>query len=135
MSKLTPKQARFVEEYLIDLNATQAAIRAGYSEKTADKIGSQLLGKTRVLDAIKDAQAKLSDACLVSQKMVIDGLLAEAKLSGEGSSHSARVSAWGLLGKHLGMFVEKTENKTEVIVKSGLEHFYSEDTATNGAKR
>lgn len=124
MSKLTPKQARFVDEYLIDLNATQAAIRAGYSEKTADKIGSQLLGKTRVLEAIQKGQAKLSEACLVNQKMVIDGLLAEAKLNGEGSSHSARVSAWGLLGKHLGMFVEKTENKTELVIKSGLEDFY-----------
>ena len=58
--------------------------------------------------------------------MVIDGLLAEAKLSGEGSSHSARVAAWAHLGKHLGMFVDKTENKTEVIVKSGLEHFYDQ---------
>ena len=124
MSKITPKQSRFVEEYLIDLNAKRAAIRAGYSEKRASEIGYQLLQKTTVLDAIKDAQAKLSEACLVSQKMVIDGLLVEAKLNGEGSSHSARVSAWGLLGKHLGMFVEKTENKTEVIVKAGLEHFY-----------
>ena len=118
--------ARFVEEYLIDLNATQAAIRARYSEKRASEIGYQLLQKTTVLEAIQKAQSKLSEACLVTQKMVIDGLKAEATLTGEGSSHSARVSAWGLLGKHLGMFVEKTENKTEVIVKAGLEHFYDQ---------
>ena len=124
MSKLTPKQSRFVEEYLIDLNATQAAIRAGYSEKRADAIGYENLRKPEIKEAIQNAQAKLSDACLVSQKMVIEGLKAEATLSGEGSSHSARVSAWGLLGKHLGMFVEKTENKTEVVIKSGLEDFY-----------
>ncbi len=123
MSKLAPKQARFVEEYLIDLNATQAAIRAGYKN---GEIGRQIITKNNVLEAIQAAQAKLSDACLVSQKMVIDGLLAEAKLSGEGSSHSARVAAWAHLGKHLGMFVDKTENKTEVIVKSGLEHFYDQ---------
>ena len=42
---MTEKQKRFVEEYLIDLNAKQAAIRAGYSVKNADKIGSELLGK------------------------------------------------------------------------------------------
>ncbi len=126
MSKLTPKMARFVEEYLIDLNATQAAIRARYSEKRASEIGYQLLQKTTVLEAIQKAQSKLSEACLVTQKMVIDGLKAEATLTGEGSSHSARVSAWGMLGKHLGMFVEKTENKTEVIVKAGLEHFYGQ---------
>ena len=43
MSKLTEKQKKFVDEYLIDLNATQAAIRAGYSEKTARSIGQRLL--------------------------------------------------------------------------------------------
>ena len=123
MSKLTPKMARFVEEYLIDLNATQAAIRAGYKN---GEIGRQIITKNNVIEAIQKAQSKLSEACLVTQKMVIDGLKAEATLTGEGSSHSARVSAWGLLGKHLGMFVEKTENKTEVIVKAGLEHFYDQ---------
>lgn len=50
---LTEKQKRFVKEYLIDLNATAAARRAGFSYKNADKIGYQLLGKTRVSEAIK----------------------------------------------------------------------------------
>ena len=54
---LTQKQKLFIDEYLIDLNATQAAIRAGYSPNNADKIGSELLGKTRVSDAIKTAMA------------------------------------------------------------------------------
>lgn len=57
---LTEKQKLFIEEYLIDLNATQAAIRAGYSPSNADKIGSELLGKTRVSDAIKAAMAERS---------------------------------------------------------------------------
>lgn len=56
MTDLTDKQQRFVDEYLIDLNATQAAIRAGYSEKTADSIGLQLLRKTQVAEAIEEAQ-------------------------------------------------------------------------------
>jgi phage terminase small subunit len=51
--KLTAKQSAFVAEYLKDLNATQAAIRAGYSKNNADKIGSQLLGKSRVSTAIQ----------------------------------------------------------------------------------
>lgn len=53
--KLTAKQEMFVKEYLIDLNATQAAIRAGYSAKNADKIGSELLGKTRIHQEIQRA--------------------------------------------------------------------------------
>lgn len=61
---LTPKQQRFVTEYLKDLNATQAAIRAGYSKKTADEIGRQLLGKTWVAAAVRkemDARAKRTE--------------------------------------------------------------------------
>ena len=54
---LTDKQKRFVEEYLVDLNATQAAIRAGYSEKTAEQQAYQLLQKTSVSEAIAAAQA------------------------------------------------------------------------------
>ncbi len=50
---LTKKQKMFVAEYLVDLNATQAAIRAGYSEKNAGKIGPELLGKTRISEAIQ----------------------------------------------------------------------------------
>ena len=48
MAKLTEKQQRFVEEYLVDLNATQAAIRAGYSVKTADVQGSRMLRNVKV---------------------------------------------------------------------------------------
>ncbi|MFI5399116.1 MAG: terminase small subunit [Candidatus Binatia bacterium] len=57
---LTPKQQRFVEEYLVDLNATRAARAAGYSGKNADKIGSQLLGKTRVQAAIQAGRQELA---------------------------------------------------------------------------
>lgn len=60
MAKLTAKQEAFINEYLIDLNATQAAIRAGYSVNNADKIGSELLGKTRVSEAIAKAMAERS---------------------------------------------------------------------------
>lgn len=55
------KQQRFVDEYLIDLNATKAAVRAGYSEKTAEQIGYQLLQKTSVVQAIAAAQQKRAE--------------------------------------------------------------------------
>lgn len=54
---MTPKQERFVQEYLIDMNATRAAIRAGYSAKTAEQQGHQLLKKTSVAAALLVAQA------------------------------------------------------------------------------
>jgi len=65
---LAPKQAAFVSEYLIDLNVTQAAIRAGYCEKTANKIGTQLLGKTSIAEAIKTAQAKRARRTEITQE-------------------------------------------------------------------
>jgi len=60
MKKLTDRQQRFVEEYMVDLNATQAAIRAGYSAKNASKIGPEVLGKTRVRAAVDRARAEQS---------------------------------------------------------------------------
>lgn len=72
---LTDKQRRFVDEYLVDLNATQAAIRAGYSKRRASEIGSQLLRKPNVAEAISVAQAERSqrtqiDADYVLRRMV-----------------------------------------------------------------
>ena len=70
-SKLTPKQARFVEEYLIDLNATQAAIRAGYSVETAKEIGSQNFTKLHVRTAIEKAMAERSKRTGVTQDRIV----------------------------------------------------------------
>jgi phage terminase small subunit len=72
--ELTDKQAAFVKEYLIDLNATQAAIRAGYSSKNADKIGSELLRKTRVSEAIQKAKDKRSKRLEITQDRVLKEL-------------------------------------------------------------
>lgn len=110
MAGLTDKQQRFVDEYLIDLNATQAAIRAGYSEKTAKEIGSENLTKPNIAKAITEAQEKLSNKAQVTVEMVVQGLLKEAQDYAEGSTQSARVSAWAHLGKHLGMFTEKVQH-------------------------
>lgn len=109
MKKLTPKQQRFVEEYLIDLNATQAAIRAGYSKKTAEVQGPRLLGNVRVQEAVKKAIDERSEESGVTVERIWKGLLTEAERQGDGSSHSARVSAWAHLAKYKGMFVDKQE--------------------------
>lgn len=68
---LTPKQKQFVAEYLVDLNATAAARRAGYSAKTADRIGPELLGKTCVSQAIQEAQIERQRRTQITQDMVI----------------------------------------------------------------
>ena len=120
MANLTPKQQRFVEEYLIDLNATQAAIRASYSEKTAAAIGAENLIKPNIAKAIQEAQESLSNKTQLTVDMVVNGLLKEAQDYAEGSTQSARVSAWAHLGKHLGMFKDKIEHDVSDPLKELL---------------
>lgn len=94
---LTAKQQRFVEEYPKDWNATQAAIRAGYSEKTAGVIGRENLQKPLIAEAIEKKRWEIAKAANLDAKTVLQGLHLEATRMGEGSSHSARVNAWSHL--------------------------------------
>lgn len=106
---LTDKQQRFVAEYLVDLNATQAAIRAGYAVKTANREGSRLLSNVDIAAAVAAKAANTSEKLDLSAERVLRGLFEEATRTGEGSSHGARVSAWGLLGKYHSLFTDKIE--------------------------
>ena len=74
MAKLTNKQQRFVEEYMIDLNATQAAIRAGYSPKYADREGHKLVENSRVSEAISIAMAERSRRTGINQDRIVNEL-------------------------------------------------------------
>ena len=69
--KLTDKQSRFIDEYLIDLNATQAAIRAGYSEKTAQEIGAQNLSKLIISEEIQKRMQKRSESTEITAERVL----------------------------------------------------------------
>jgi phage terminase small subunit len=71
---LTPKQARFVAEYLVDLNATQAAIRAGYSAKTAGSYGNENLKKPEIQNAIQEALSKQQERTEITADMVLQEL-------------------------------------------------------------
>ena len=69
---LTDKQQRFVDEYLVDLNATQAAIRAGYSAKTANEQGARLLANVSVQNAIRERQEVLKMKTEITQEWVVE---------------------------------------------------------------
>lgn len=118
--RLTNKQARFVEEYMVDLNATQAAIRAGYSKKTAEWIGPQLLGKTHVADAVQAKRAEVSERTgrTVADVMRDIGRVRDDAMrevfdpeTGKGSmlSHKDALKALELEGKHLGAFADRVQ--------------------------
>ena len=122
---LTDKQRRFVEEYLIDLNATQAAIRAGYSAKTANREGSRLLSNVDIAAAISERQQAVSNKLELSAEWVLEKLVenanramqAVAVTDSEGAptgeyKYEGNVAnrSLELLGKHLGMFKERVEH-------------------------
>lgn len=138
MPELTEKQRRFVAEYLIDLNATQAAIRAGYSAKTANEQGARLLANVSVRAKVAEGADKRIRKAEITAQDVLDGLYREATREGEGSSHGARVSAWGLLGKYHKLFTDKIEadvsgDITVTDAKSKLQHIVSRLAASTGA--
>ena len=119
MRDLTPKQARFVEEYLIDLNATQAAIRAGYSEKTARAMGHENLTKPDIEEAIADALKARRQRTEVTQDRVLEELavLAFAPITDERLAQlkiSDQLTALDKLAKHLGMFTERVHHSGEI---------------------
>jgi phage terminase small subunit len=128
MAELTPKQRLFVAEYLKDLNATQAAIRAGYSERTAKQQGQRLLTNVDVAKAVTDAQAERVERIKIDADWVLKSAvdlhrrcLAEqvfrdgVPLKDEDGNPITRVNAAGaaraieLVGKHVGIqaFQEK----------------------------
>lgn len=111
MPKLTDKQTAFVREYLVDLNATQAAIRAGYSERTASRIGPQLLGKTCVREAIEKAQAKRARRVEVKAEDVLRGVIEVTTQARNSGDLKTALKGYELQGKHLGMWTEKVKQE------------------------
>ncbi|AWC21391.1 Terminase small subunit [Aminobacter sp. MSH1] len=79
MSELTAKQARFVEEYVLDLNATQAAIRAGYAEKSASVEGARLLANAKVGEAVAAGLKARSERTKIDADWVLTRLAEEAE--------------------------------------------------------
>ena len=129
--KMTAKQMRFCDEYLIDLNATQAAIRAGYSENYANTNASKLLQITTIKDFIKKRMAEKEDSLIADQNEVLKYLT--SVLRGESQSsvlakgsfgiesviekppdESQRLRAAELLGKRYGLYKETVDQTVDM---------------------
>ncbi len=128
MQELTTKNKRFIEEYVIDFNASRAAISAGYSEKTARSIGCELLTKPDIRSAIKQQLEQLSADSYISREVILTGLLKEAMGRGDDSSSNSRVSAWDKLAKLSGLY-------TDTAPQTSVDDIIRDITERNAANR
>lgn len=109
IDSLTERQKRFCEEFLVDLNATQAVIRAGYKTTYPNRIGFQLMENPAIrvtIDALRAERTKNSD---VTKDFVLRGIQKAIRLAEEAGNLNALLRGHELLARHLGMFVERTE--------------------------
>ncbi len=135
MAKMTAKQMRFCDEYLIDLNATQAAIRAGYSKKTARKIGQENLTKRDIRQYIDARMAEKESELIADQDEVLRYLTAvmrgesrssvvvveslgdfmsEARELEKAPDEKERLKAAELLGKRYGLYTDRVEQDVDM---------------------
>lgn len=142
--QLKDKHERFAREYVIDYNATQAAVRAGYSEKTAKQQGSRLLTNADILARVRELQAETVKRLAISEDRIVEALwetysrcmqaepvmqfnssTREMVETGEYSFDSkGALRALELIGKHIGMFTDKlsVSHDTPVIIDNIGDH-------------
>lgn len=138
--KLTAKQQRFCDEYLIDLNATQAAIRAGYSKKTAGSISTENMQKPAIKEYIEERMAEKEKTLIADQDEVLKYLTSVLRgegyeemvvVEGQGDGYSRaavvtrdicpkdRMKAAELLGKRYSLFKESVKLDVTPVVIGG----------------
>lgn len=141
MAKLTAKQQRFVDEYLIDLNATQAAIRAGYAKKTAYSIGEENLRKPEIKSRIETRMAEKEAALIADQDEVLKYLtsvmrgqsrssvvvvesagdfISKAREMEKSPDEKERLKAAELLGKRYGLYSGGNKQRANGTQKNNL---------------
>lgn len=135
MAKMTAKQQRFCDEYLISLNATQAAVKAGYSEKYAHTNAAKLLQNTTIKEFI-DERMKEKEAELIasqdevlkyltsvlrgktqSEIVVVEGQgegVSEARVMQKAPDEKERLKAAELLGRRYGLYTEKIQQEVDM---------------------
>lgn len=148
MAKLTRKQQRFVDEYLIDLNATQAAIRAGYSKNYANTNAFKLLQITAIKQFIDERMAEKESELIADQnevlryltsvlrgesqstEIVVEGVgdgCSEARTIQKEPSEKDRLKAAELLGKRYGLYTDKLEADVDMELNINIDYGEAKD--------
>ena len=126
---LSPREQLFVTEWLVDKNAKQAAIRAGYSAKSAAKTGFVMMQKARIMDAVRKALEDQQKRTLITADQVlrdIDRIAEKAEGAGE---FTAALKGKELIGKHYKLFTDKVELAADVVVKKSASDFTDAELA------
>ena len=140
---MTEKQKRFCDEYLIDLNATQAAIRAGYSKKTAKVIANENLTKPNIKEYIAERMAEKEKELIADQnevlkyltsvlrgeslstEIVVEGIgegCSEARTMTKQPSEKDKLKAAELLGKRYGLYTDKVETDVDMELNISIDY-------------
>ncbi len=127
---LSAKQRTFVDEYLVDLNATQAAIRAGYSKNTAGAIGGEHFQKPEIQEAIQGAMQRRAERTEITQDKVLADIevikrdAMKGKIDKDGDevmvNHTAALKACELQGRHLRMWNDKLDITASVSIADAI---------------
>lgn len=146
--KMTAKQMRFCDEYLIDLNATQAAIRAGYSEKNARNIASENLAKPNIKAFIEQRLAEKESALIADQNEIlkyltsvmrgksqsevvvvenIGAFMSEARTMQKAPDEKERLRAAELLGKRYGLYKDTVEQTVDMELNITVDYGEGEE--------
>lgn len=120
---LTAKQERFVQEYLKDLNATQAALRAGYSEKTAGSVGHENLKKPEIAAEIEKRQEQIGEDNGITVEWILGEMKDTYRQAKEVGEYSAANKSLEMLGRYKGIFNDKL--KVDATVTKKLEEFFT----------
>jgi phage terminase small subunit len=124
---LSAKQERFVQEYLVDLNASAAILRAGYQSKNPDVDGYKLLVSPSIAILVEKAMEERSKRTGITAEYVLNGIRDIADR--QGIKENDTLKAFELLGKHLKLFTEKIEQSGETTVnnKVDLSHLTTDE--------
>lgn len=143
MAKMTAKQKRFCDEYLIDLNATQAAIRAGYSKNYANTNASKLLQITTIKEYIAERMAEKESELIADQDevlkyltsvmrgesqseiVVVEGIgegMSSARTMDKAPDEKERLKAAELLGKRYGLYTDKVEQQVDMELNISIDY-------------
>jgi len=118
---MTLKQETFVREYLIDLNATQAAIRAGYSAKTASEQAARLLTNVRIAAAIQAEMDKRAERTEITADFVLTSILDVVTRAKLDDQKQHELKGLELLGRHLELFTDKLKHSGSVSLAQALD--------------